>query len=94
MTLLIFTESQKQKQTNLKKGTLPMKAEEPPNLDIPTATLAGAPPGAFLKPSASSRETPLTGGTKSINISPKQTINAGFLGVPFFSLRSDLDEPN
>lgn len=55
------------------KCTLPIKAEEPPNLAIPTATLAGAPPGAFLKAAASASEVPLTVGTKSINISPKQT---------------------
>lgn len=53
--------------------TLPMKADDPPNLDTPTATLAGAPPGAFLKAGASARETPATVGTKSINNSPKQT---------------------
>ena len=53
--------------------TLPIKADDPPNLDTPTATLAGAPPGAFLKAGASARETPPTVGTKSINNSPKQT---------------------
>lgn len=57
----------------IKKRTLPMKAEEPPSLAMPTATLAGAPPGAFLKAVASESETPETVGTKSINISPKQT---------------------
>lgn len=55
------------------KGTLPIKADDPPNLDIPTATIAGAPPGAFLKAGASKVETPPTIGTKSISISPKQT---------------------
>lgn len=50
-----------------------MKADEPPSLDIPTATFAGAPPGAFLNAGASARETPATVGTKSINISPKHT---------------------
>lgn len=49
-----------------------MKAEEPPSLETPTATLAGAPPGAFSKAGASARETPETVGTKSINISPKE----------------------
>lgn len=53
--------------------TLPIKADEPPSLDMPTATLAGAPPGAFLKAGASASDTPATVGTKSINISPKQT---------------------
>jgi len=53
--------------------TFPMKAEEPPSLETPTATLAGAPPGAFLKAGASANETPPTVGTKSINISPKHT---------------------
>lgn len=61
---------------NVIKCTLPIKAEEPPSLAIPTATLAGAPPGAFLKAGASASETPLTVGTKSINISPKQTTSA------------------
>lgn len=50
-----------------------MKAEEPPSLEMPTATLAGAPPGAFLKAGASASETPPTVGTKSIKTSPKQT---------------------
>lgn len=40
---------------------------------MPTDTLAGAPPGAFLKAGASASDTPATVGTKSINISPKQT---------------------
>lgn len=56
--------------------TFPIKAEEPPNLAIPTATFAGAPPGAFSNAGASASETPLTVGTKSISISPKQTTNA------------------
>lgn len=50
-----------------------MKADEPPSLEIPTATLAGAPPGAFLKAGASVSDTPPTVGTKSISISPKET---------------------
>jgi hypothetical protein len=33
--------------------TLPIKADEPPSLEMPTATLAGAPPGTFLKAGAS-----------------------------------------
>ena len=53
--------------------TFPTKAEEPPSLETPTATFAGAPPGAFLKAGASASETPPTVGTKSISISPKQT---------------------
>jgi len=52
---------------------LPIKADEPPNLDIPTATLAGAPPADFLNAGASASDTPPTVGTKSINISPKET---------------------
>jgi len=52
---------------------LPRNADEPPNLEMPTATFAGAPPGAFLKAGASARDTPPTVGTKSINNSPKQT---------------------
>lgn len=39
---------------------------------MPTATLAGAPPGAFLNAGASANESPLVVGTKSISISPKQ----------------------
>ena len=54
-------------------NTFPIKADEPPSRAIPTATLAGAPPGAFLNAGASANETPLTVGTKSINNSPKQT---------------------
>lgn len=53
--------------------TFPMKADEPPRRAIPTATLAGAPPGAFLNAGASASESPLVVGTKSISISPKQT---------------------
>jgi hypothetical protein len=56
-----------------KKLTLPTKAALPPSLAMPTATLAGAPPGAFLNAGASANDTPPTVGTKSINISPKQT---------------------
>lgn len=40
---------------------------------MPTATLAGAPPGAFLNAVDSANESPLTVGTKSISNSPKQT---------------------
>ena len=50
-----------------------MNADEPPRRAIPTATLAGAPPGAFLKAGASANATPLTVGTKSISNSPKHT---------------------
>ena len=62
----------------ISKCTLPIKADEPPSFDMPTATLAGAPPGAFLKVDASASETPPTVGTKSINISPKQTTSEPF----------------
>jgi hypothetical protein len=54
-------------------GTFPINADEPPSRAIPTATLAGAPPGAFLNAGASDNESPLMVGTKSISISPKQT---------------------
>lgn len=50
-----------------------MKADEPPRRAIPTATFAGAPPGAFLKAGASANASPFIVGTKSISISPKQT---------------------
>lgn len=60
--------------------TFPTKAEEPPSRAIPTATLAGAPPGAFLKAGASDSDNPLTVGTKSISISPKHTTSADSLG--------------
>lgn len=61
-----------------------MKADEPPNRDMPTATLAGAPPGAFLNAGASAKERPLTVGTKSMSISPKQTTRGDSFvsGVP------------
>lgn len=54
-------------------STFPIKADEPPRRAIPTATLAGAPPGAFLNAGASAKESPLIVGTKSMSISPKQT---------------------
>jgi len=73
---------------NLKKylyNTFPIKADEPPNRDMPTATLAGAPPGAFLNAGASAKERPLTVGTKSMSISPKQTTRGDSFasGLPF-----------
>jgi len=64
--------------TWIEKYTLPIKAAEPPSLEMPTATLAGAPPAAFLKAGASASDTPPTVGTKSINISPKQTTGPSF----------------
>lgn len=80
---------------------MPIKAEEPPSLAIPTATLAGAPPGAFLKPGASASETPETVGTKSINSSPKHTTRPGdltnslfFLPRDDFGVPPDFGEPN
>lgn len=79
------------------KCTLPIKAAEPPSLEIPTATLAGAPPGAFLKAGASASETPATVGTKSISISPKQTtidllsfISGSAEGVSEFLAKSNI----
>lgn len=72
------------------KFTFPMKADEPPNLDMPTATLAGAPPGAFMKAGASANETPPTVGTKSINISPKQTTSEFLLAHSPFVLGPSL----
>lgn len=60
--------------------TLPMKADLPPSLVMAQATLAGAPPGALRKPVDSAKETPEVSGTKSISISPKETIN----GVAIF----------
>ena len=59
-------------------NTLPTKAALPPSLAIPTATLAGAPPGAFLNAGASASESPPTVGTKSISNSPKHTTNSLF----------------
>ena len=53
--------------------TLPMKALLTPSRASPTATLAGAPPGAFLNAGASIRLVPVTVGTKSISSSPRQT---------------------
>ncbi|KAB2044598.1 hypothetical protein ES319_D01G102900v1 [Gossypium barbadense] len=64
--------------------TFPTKADDPPNRYTPTATFAGAPPGAFLKAGASARETPPTVSTKSINNSPKQTTRGLFFAtLPF-----------
>lgn len=60
-------------ENNTKNNTFPMKADEPSRRAMPTATLAGAPPGAFLNAGASANERPLVVGTKSISISPKQT---------------------
>jgi hypothetical protein len=76
-----------------KKGTFPIKADEPPSLEIPTATLAGAPPGAFLKAGASASETPPTVGTKSINISPKQTTSEFLSTDPPCSFEERSSEP-
>lgn len=39
------------------------------------ATFAGAPPGALRKPEDSARETPEVSGTKSMSISPNETIS-------------------
>lgn len=64
---------------------MPIKADEPPSLDMPTATLAGAPPGAFLKAGASAIETPETVGTKSISISPKQTTSELLSSNPLYA---------
>lgn len=62
-----------------KKGcliiTFPMKADEPPSLVMAQATLAGAPPAALMKPCDSAKEAPASSGTKSISISPKETID-------------------
>jgi hypothetical protein len=62
-----------------------MKADFPPSLVMAQATLAGAPPGALMKPPDSANETPATSGTKSMSISPKETINGAGLVVIFFS---------
>ncbi|KAJ0588729.1 hypothetical protein HanIR_Chr04g0178031 [Helianthus annuus] len=71
-----------------------MKADEPPNLEIPTATLAGAPPGAFWKAGASASDTPETVGTKSINISPKHTTSEVFASGPPFEFMDKFFEPS
>lgn len=73
---------------------MPIKADEPPSLDMQTATLAGAPPGAFLKAGASARETPATVGTKSINISPKQTTSEMLSLDPPFVFKAQSLEPS
>lgn len=54
--------------------TLPIKAELPPSLVMAQATLAGAPPGALRKPVDSAKETPAMSGTKSMSISPNDTM--------------------
>ena len=45
-----------------------MKADEPPRRAMPTATLAGAPPGAFLNAGASANERPLAVGKNQLTI--------------------------
>lgn len=60
---------------------MPIKAESPPSLVTPTATFAGAPPGAFLNAGASASDNPPTVGTKSMSNSPKHTINSPFLPI-------------
>lgn len=52
-----------------------MKADWPPSLVMAQATLAGAPPGALRNPVDSAKETPDVSGTKSMSISPKETIS-------------------
>lgn len=69
---------------------MPINADEPPSLVMPTATFAGAPPGAFLKADASASDTPPTVGTKSINNSPKQTTSELVSLLPSFVRSSDL----
>lgn len=59
---------------------MPTNADLPPSLLTATATLAGAPPGALRKPLDSARETPASSGTKSINISPKETTRGSISG--------------
>jgi hypothetical protein len=85
-TLLYLTNHENQEHLNayFKKYTFPIKADKPPRRAMPTATLAGAPPGAFLNAGASANGSPLTVGTKSISISPKQTTRGDSLasGIP------------
>lgn len=81
-------------QNSVQIHTFPTKADLPPSRAMPTATFAGAPPGAFLKAGASARDTPATVGTKSISISPKHIISGAFVGVaPFCSATDALIVP-
>lgn len=63
-----------------------MEVAKPPNLDMSTATLAGALRGAFLKASVSASETQVSVGRKSTNNSLKQTSSEFFGGVCPFSI--------
>lgn len=73
--LSIFNRTACKSNQQISNDTFPIKADEPPRRAMPTATLAGAPPGAFLNAGASANESPLIVGTKSISISPKHTIS-------------------
>lgn len=68
-----------------------MKADLPPSLEMAQATLAGAPPGALRKPVDSAKETPEVSGTKSISISPNETINGASIFF-FFVLSYSKEE--
>ena len=61
--------------------SFPTNANFPPILETGIATLAGAPPGTLRKPGASARDTPDTVVTKSMSISPNETIKP----APVFS---------
>ena len=50
--------------------TLPMNPESIPTLDNPTATFAGAPPGALVNPAHSARDLSVVVETKSMTNSP------------------------
>jgi len=64
--------------------TLLINADKPPNLEMPTATFAGAPLGTSLKPGKDAV------GMEPINISPKQTTSPFVLLQPSVRRSSDL----
>ena len=59
---------------NSSSPSFPTNAAFPPSLETAIATLAGAPPGALRNPGASASDTPDAVGTKSMSISPNETI--------------------
>src|SRR3954447_5445555 len=94
----------RRKRPNGSSPTLPTNDAGTPRRARPTATLAGAPPGALRKPGHSARETPAVSATKSISASPRQTTRdfgfwildfglSGTMHIPYGSGPQPLPEP-
>ena len=60
----------RRKSPNGSSPTLPINPDVSPSLDNPTATFAGAPPGALVKPEHSARDLSVVVETKSMTNSP------------------------